>query len=252
MGIPVYNAYGLTEAPLVTMNRWGRNAVGTAGTPLPQTEVAVAPDGEILVRGPQVMQGYDREAPLVAETQILRRTRQLVPGYERNAPLAANGAGWLPTGDLGSLAEAGNLTITGRKKEIIITSYGKNVCPVQAESLLREIPGVSEAMLVGDGRPYCTALLWVGEESLDAASVAELERRIEAVNRRLSPPERGRRWLLLRNELSVAGGELTANLKLRRHVVAGRLAPTLDALYRGARVTAPGVLHAGGVPQCVA
>ncbi len=139
----------MTEAPLVTLNRLGANRLGTVGEPLPQTEIRVAEDGEVLVRGPQVMAGYfDGQA-----------------GGEIAQPFRD---GWLLTGDLGRLTPEGSLVLTGRKKELIKTSYGKYVQPAKVESLLREIPGVAEAMLVGEERPYCVALLWVQGQALDA------------------------------------------------------------------------------------
>ena len=138
LGIEIHNAYGLTEAPLVTLNRAGANHIGTVGTPLPRTQVRIAEDGEVLVQGPQVTAGY----------------------FEEGAPSPVQD-GWLHTGDLGRLTEEGYLVLEGRKKELFKTSYGKYVQPAKVEALLRDIPGIAEAMLVGEGRPYCVALLWL-------------------------------------------------------------------------------------------
>jgi long-chain acyl-CoA synthetase len=135
LGIEIYSAYGLTEAPLVTMNRVGANRLGTVGQPPPETELALGDDGEILMRGPQVMCGHDG-------------------GVEQ--PFRD---GWLLTGALGHLTPEGSPIIDGRKKELIATAYGKKVHPDRVEALLRQIPGVSEAMLIGERRPYCSALL---------------------------------------------------------------------------------------------
>ena len=140
LGIEVHNAYGLTEAPLVTLNRLGANRIGTVGEPLPETEVRIAEDGEVLVRGPQVTAGYFDEPDA--------------------SPFRD---GWLATGDLGRFTDEGGLVIVGRKKELIKTAYGKYAHPAEVEALLKEIPGVAEAMLVGEGKPFCVALMWVGD-----------------------------------------------------------------------------------------
>ncbi len=221
LGIEIHNAYGLTEAPLVTMNRLGRNRLGTVGEPLPQTELCLAQDGEILVRGPQV-------------------TQSCLPEGRDSGQSGA----WLATGDLGRLDEAGYLVIDGRKKELIVTSYGKNVLPRRTESLLREIPGVREAMLVGDSEPYCVALLWMDETDDDGTTAARIDRAVEGANASLARPEQARAWALLPHDLSTESGELTANLKLRRAQVVRRRAAVIDALYGRAPIP-PGVLHVG-------
>jgi long-chain acyl-CoA synthetase len=204
MGVELHSAYGLTEAPLVTMCRAGHNRIGTAGMPLPDTSIRIV-DGEFLVRGPQVTSGY------------------FEPGLA--SPIAA---GWLATGDLGRMTDDGCLVIEGRKKEMIATSYGKKVMPAKVEALLRNLPGIAEAMLVGEGRPYCVAVLWAADEPVDDAALAA---GIEAVNERLSHPEQVRRWNVLPNDLSIERGDLTANLKLRRGAVQERLATTIASLY---------------------
>jgi long-chain acyl-CoA synthetase len=224
LGIEVHDAYGLTEAPLVTLNRVGRNRIGTVGEPLPDTEVRIAGDGEVLVRGPQVTKGYvgDIDQPF--------------------------SEGWLATGDLGRLTEAGALVIEGRKKELIKTSYGKYVRGTRIEAMLRDLTGVEEAMVVGEGRPFCAALLWVGGTHADEASRAELDGAIVRMNRDLSHPEQVKRWAVLTDELSIASGDLTPNLKLRRPVVLRRFAREVDALYE----EGPGSsdrIHVGAAPR---
>jgi long-chain acyl-CoA synthetase len=209
LGIRVHNAYGLTEAPLVTMTRVGRSRAGTVGEPLPQTEIRIAPDGEILVRGPQV-----------------------TPEALHNGRNLGVASGWLATGDLGVLDPAGHLVISGRKKELIVTAYGKNVSPGKVEALLHSVPGVREVMLVGDGEAYCAALLWMDDERMDQDRASPVDCAVEAVNRRLSHPERVKAWALLPYSLSIEGGELTANLKLRRREVLVRYTGTIDALYQ--------------------
>jgi long-chain acyl-CoA synthetase len=204
LGIEIHNAYGLTEAPLVTLNRPGANRLGTVGEPLPDTQLAIASDGEVLVRGPQVMRGYfgpDLEQPFVD--------------------------GWLLTGDLGRLTAEGSLVIDGRKKEIIATSYGKKVQPARVETLLRQIPEVTEAMLVGEGRPYCAALLWTAAgESTESISLG-----VESVNSQLSHAEQIKRWTVLPDDLSIERGDLTPNLKLKRGAVARRFGGVVQRLY---------------------
>jgi long-chain acyl-CoA synthetase len=225
LGIEIHNAYGMTEAPLITMNRLRANRLGTVGEPLPQTEVSIAEDGEVLVRGPQVMAGY-------------------FAGQEDGEPEQPFRDGWLLTGDLGSITSEGSLVLSGRKKELIKTSYGKYIQLAKVESLLREIPGVAEAMLVGEERPYCVALLWVQEEELDFDAGERIDCLVKQVNRCLSHPEQIKRWAVLANDLSIEGGDLTANLKLKRQAITRRLADVLESLYRGLR-TPQVVLHTG-------
>jgi len=213
LGVEVHDAYGLTEAPLVTINRPGRNRIGTVGEPLPRTEVAIAEDGEVLVRGPQVTRGYH--------------------GGEQ--PFRD---GWLATGDLGRLDD-GYLILEGRKKELIKTAYGKYVSPLKVETMLRDIPGAFEAMVIGEGRPYSTALVWS-----DSGAIDGIDEHIERMNRGLSHPEQLKAWAVLPNTLSVEGGELTANMKLRRKRVAERYAAVIEAMYSDAQPPRE-VLHLG-------
>jgi long-chain acyl-CoA synthetase len=216
LGIEIHNAYGLTEAPLVTLNRFGANHLGTVGVPLPDTDVRLARDGEILVRGPQV--AFDQ------------------------------GDGWLHTGDLGDISAEGDLVINGRKKEILITSYGKNIHPARIEGMLRQIPGVSEAMVLGDERPFLTAMLWLKAGSASGESLREIDEAVRTMNRNLSHPEQVKRWLVLSESPSIDNGELTGNLKLRRQRVLSRRADAVSMLYSGeADVAAPelDVLHLG-------
>jgi long-chain acyl-CoA synthetase len=200
----------------VALNRLGRNRIGTVGEPLPQTQIRIAGDGEVLVRGPQITTGYVDE-----EVQPVR-------------------GGWLWTGDLGHLTEDGWLVLDGRKKDLLKTAYGKYLQPSKIEVMLRRIPGVTEAMVVGEGRSFCAALLWVegtGDATMIDAAVID-------ANRRLSHPEQVKRWAVLPDDLSIEGGELTANLKLRRHMVEVRFRGVIDSLYEG-DATAPGRLVNG-------
>ncbi|NPV09300.1 MAG: AMP-binding protein [Anaerolineae bacterium] len=225
LGIELHNAYGLTEAPLVTLNRVGANRLGTVGRPLPHTQVRIANDGEVMVRGPQVTPGY-------FEAQSEPPVRD----------------GWLFTGDLGRLSDDGFLILEGRKKELMITSYGKNVHPSRVEARLQQVPGVTEALLVGDGRPYCAALLWVEGVVLTPEDKALLDAAVARANRDLSHPEQIKAWAVLHHDLSVAGGELTPNLKLRRTEVIRRHAGVVSALY-GQGEPPDSVLHLGRVAR---
>ena len=223
LGIDVFNAFGLTEAPLVTMNIQGRNRPGTVGEPLPETEVVIADDEEILLKGPQVTPGYlDSSVDLPFKD------------------------GYFLTGDLGYMTREGSLVIHGRKKELIVTSYGKNIHPVKIESYIRDVPGVDEVCVVGDERPYCTALIWAGKEGDPMAAVGKVETSMMLINGKLSHPEQVKRWAVLENDLSIDGGDLTASLKLKRAAVNKRFAPVIDALYGEGQVPAEGVLHLGG------
>ena len=223
LGIEVYNAFGLTEAPLVTMNVKGRNRPGTVGEPLAETDVLIEADDEILIRGPQVSPGY------------------LDPSLE--SPLRD---GWLMTGDTGYMDRENSLVIHGRKKELIVTSYGKNIHPVKIETYLRDIPGVDEAMVVGDERPYLTAVVWTDAVVCSEDLLRSMDEGIIAVNKRLSHPEQIKRWAILCNDLSIERGDLTASLKLKRRKVVSRYATVLDSLYGEPSPPSEGVLHVGG------
>jgi long-chain acyl-CoA synthetase len=210
LGVEIHNAYGLTEAPLVTLNRVGRNRLGTVGEPMPKTQVKTAEDGEVMVKGPQVTVGYfDKtlESPFKD--------------------------GWLMTGDIGEVNSEGSLVIFGRKKELIKTSYGKCIYSGKIEGMLRELPGVEEAMLVGESKPYCSALLWVEKNQLDDKTARNIDTGVKEMNINLSNPEKVKKWAILANTLSIEKGDLTPNLKLKRNVVSQRFAATMDALYGG-------------------
>ena len=216
LGIEVHNAYGLTEAPLVTINHRGANYIGTVGKPLPETQIKIAKDAEVLVKGPQITPGY----------------------YEADLDPPIKG-GWLFTGDLGYLTPKGSLVITGRKKELIINSYGKSIDPLRIEALLRDAPGVAEVMLVGEGKPFLSALLWV-DENYNANEIAKT---IREVNYGLSRPEQIKKWALLLNDLSIDRGDLTANMKLKREIIFKRYQDLIDSIYL--KTTNHLILHLG-------
>ncbi|MEU3724422.1 AMP-dependent synthetase/ligase [Streptomyces sp. NPDC031705] len=229
-GIRVFEGYGMTESGgVISLNHPDAVRHGTVGRPVAGCEVRIAPDGEVLARGPMVF-----------------------PGYHAN-PAATAGAldadGWLHTGDLGALDGDGFLTITGRKKELIITSAGKNITPTEVEFAVQAASRfVSRAVLIGDRRPHPVALItldtaevaaWAARRSLDLgpapaahpavrALVAEA---VAAANATVSRPARIRAFRVLDEELSVGAGTLTPTLKLRRAEVARRYAAEIEELY---------------------
>ncbi|OPY33137.1 MAG: long-chain-fatty-acid--CoA ligase [Methanomassiliicoccales archaeon PtaU1.Bin124] len=217
LGIEVHNAYGLTEAPLITLNQVGRNRIGTVGEPLPDTQVSISPEGEILVSGKQLMRGY--------------------------YPLSERMLGPLRTGDLGRITADGSLAIEGRIKEVMINSYGKNIMPAKVESALRQIPGVVEAMLIVDGRPFGTALLWV-EPEYGGRPGSYWDEQMGKVGRQLSDPERPKAWAVLPYDLDIGKGEMTANMKLKRKVLMSRFSTVVASLYSDAP-RSEGALHVG-------
>jgi long-chain acyl-CoA synthetase len=221
LGIEIYNGYGLTEAPMVTLNKLGANRLDTVGEPLPDTAITIAEDGEIMIKGPQVARGY----------------------LNGNACTHFND-GWLPTGDLGYLTADNSLVLHGRKKDIIVTSYGKNIHPTKIEAMLKGIPDVTEAMVIGDSRPFCIALLWVSD-GFDQEQISRIEQAIKHINKQLSHPEQVKRWAILKNELSIEQGDMTASLKLKRGEVARRFSVTIDSLY-GKMPASSDVIHIGG------
>ena len=202
LGIEVFNAYGETEAPLITINRKGDNVIPTVGTPLPETVVTAEPDGELIVKGPQVAAGY----------------------YGMPSENIRDGV--LRTGDLGVIHENGHITLLGRKKELIVTAYGKNISIPKIEERLKDLPGVSEAVLIGENRPYCTALLWASGDTKG------LEKKIAHVNTGLSHPEQIRKFRVIARPLSIEKGELTPSMKVKRNVVEEHYAKEIREMYR--------------------
>jgi long-chain acyl-CoA synthetase len=228
LGIPIAEVYGQTEdCGPTTMNRPGRIRIGTVGEPLPGVEVRIAADGEVLVRGPNVCAGYWR-AP------------------EDTAGLLEDG--WMHSGDLGAF-EDGYLRIIGRKKDLIVTSSGKNIAPQDLETRLRAEPFISQAMVVGDGRKYVTALLALDDDAVEAAldgdnghgtteALAthplvhdEIAQAVDRLNAERAPAERIKAWRILPRELTVAGGALTPTLKVKRAVVIERFGDLVEEMY---------------------
>jgi long-chain acyl-CoA synthetase len=233
-GLRILQGYGLTEtSPVISFNTKEQNKLDTVGRAIPGVEIAIAPDGEILTRGPHVMKGYWNNSKATAET--IRD-------------------GWLYTGDLGSLDADGFLKITGRKKELMVLSNGKKVVPPYLEGLLLADPCIDQAVVCGEGRNFLTALIVPHWENLRrelAAQQAELDhqteeelarhpavcallrRRIDAALADVANYEQVRKFLVLPRPFSVANDELTVSLKLRRGVITKKHQTELEAMYRG-------------------
>ncbi|MEU4850032.1 AMP-dependent synthetase/ligase [Streptomyces gilvosporeus] len=231
-GIEIFEGYGLTETTAAaTVTPPLRPRIGTVGWPLPGSAVRIADDGEILLRGGQIFTGYWDAARGAA-----------VPMTDRD--------GWLPTGDLGALDADGYLTITGRKKEIIITTGGKNVAPAPLEDRLRSHPLVGQCMVIGDNRPYITALIaldpdglshWrqmtkkrdvpLGQLTQDKQLLTDIQHAVDDANGLVSRAESIRRFAVLPTEFTEYTGHLTPSLKLRRSAVARDFADEIEALY---------------------
>ena len=231
IGLTVLEGYGLTETTAaLTVNTPEAQKVGTVGRPLPGTEVRVADDGELLFRGGQVFAGYWGDDEATSET------------LERD--------GWFHTGDVGEVDDDGFVRITGRKKEILVTAGGKNVSPATLEDRLRAHPLVSQCMVVGDGRPFIAALVtidteafpaWAATHGHEGASVADLvddpdlraevETAVEDANKAVSRAESIRKFVILPEDWTEDGGQLTPSLKLKRGVVMSECRDEIAALY---------------------
>ncbi|MFG1779581.1 AMP-dependent synthetase/ligase [Micromonospora sp. NPDC049048] len=231
LGIDVLEVWGLTETTgTATINTPELFRTGTVGRPHIGMEVRLADDGEILVRGPLVCSGY------------LRGDGGVEPVTDAD--------GWLATGDVGTLDEDGFLTVTDRKKELIITSSGKNISPAHIEGLLRAHPLIGQAVAIGDRRPYVTALIvlddevapqWARAHGISEAQLpglaseplllAEIQAAVEAANAKLARPEQVKTFQVLPSSWTPESGELTPTLKLRRRVIVDRYGDSIDALY---------------------
>jgi long-chain acyl-CoA synthetase len=227
-GVPVLEAWGMTETSTGgTANLPGASKVGTVGRALPGVELKIADDGELLVRGPNIFQGYYKNQEATDETIV---------------------DGWLHTGDIASIDDEGYVSITGRKKELIITAGGKNITPVNIEALVKRHPLVSQCVVIGDRRPYLVALITLDPEAvtrfaaeqgtLDEATATEsavvreeLEKHIEEVNTHFAPVEQIKRFHILPADLSQEGGELTPTLKLKRPVITEKYETEIEELY---------------------
>lgn len=230
-GLPILEGYGLTEtSPVISMNRLDQLKFGTVGRPIPGVEVRIAGDGEILTRGPHVMQGYYKKPEATAE--------------------AIDAEGWFHTGDIGLIDAEGFLKITDRKKDLIVTAGGKNIAPQPIEALLKQNAFISNAVMLGDRRPFPIALLvpdferlrpWAEAAGFGAESDAALAERPEVQAhleaeakkqiRTLAKFEMPKKFLVLNRDFTIADGELTPKMSIKRRVVEERLRDRIEALY---------------------
>lgn len=214
MGLTVLQGYGQTEAgPVVSCNRLrGGIRMDTVGPPMLGTEVRIAEDGEIMVRGEQVMQGYWRNPE--ASARVLQD-------------------GWLATGDVGHLDDKGRIVITDRKKDLIVLDKGDNVSPQRVEGMLTLQPEIAQAMVHGDRHPYLVGLLVPDPEIAGAPDVQQrLSAAVDRVNKDLNVIEKVRRFILAEEPFSVDNEQMTPSLKIRRHVIRAAYGERLDALYK--------------------
>ncbi|MBW0116925.1 AMP-dependent synthetase/ligase [Pseudonocardia abyssalis] len=233
VGLPVLEGYGLTETSAgITLNTLAAQRIGSVGRPVPGHAVRIAEDGEILLQGPLVFRGYWKNETSTAE---------------------AVEDGWFHSGDIGELDDAGFLTITGRKKEIIVTAGGKNVAPAVLEDRLRAHPLISQCMVVGDAQPFIGALVTIDPEALpgwrerngkpaaegvadlvdDADLRAEVSAAVDEANKAVSRAEQIREFRILPVDFTEAGGEMTPTMKVKRQVVAKTFAGDIAAIYAG-------------------
>ncbi len=230
-GLTILEGYGLSEtSPVATVNTLEHFRIGTVGRPVPGTEIRIAKDGEILIRGPQVMKGY---------YGLEKKTREVI-----------SQEGWFSSGDIGELSPDGYLTITDRKKDLIKTSGGKYVAPQAIENLLKKNPHVDQAVVVGDGRKFCSVLVvpafdrlarWAGQAGASTVPAQDLlsdprcqellAKEIFGELRDLAPFETPKKIGLLTEPFTIENGALTPTQKVKRSVVAQRYANMIDAFY---------------------
>lgn len=230
-GVRVLEGYGLTETTAgATLNLTSSHLVGSVGKPIPGTTIKIAEDGEVLIKGPIVMQGYWQNDAANKEV------------FDSN--------GYFKSGDLGKIDEEGYLSIVGRKKELIVTAGGKNVAPAVLEDRLRSHPLISQCMVVGDNKPFIAALItidpdaikpWAVANKKEGASIAQLAKdptlqaviqtAVDETNKAVSRAESIRKFIILPVDFTIAGGHLTAKLSVKRHVVSQQFAREIDELF---------------------
>ena len=229
-GITILEGYGLTETTAgATLNVTKNLRVGSVGRPIPGTSIKIADDGEVLIKGPIVMRGYWQND--VANQEVFDHE-------------------WFKSGDLGRLDEEGFLYITGRKKELIVTAGGKNVAPAVLEDRLRAHPLVSQCMVVGDNQPFIASLITIDQDMLkgwiastkktgatletlvnDSDLQAVIQTAVDEANKAVSKAESIRKFTILAKDFTIANGELTAKLSLKRHVIAEHYSNEIAALF---------------------
>ncbi len=230
LGLVVLEGYGLTESNAAShVNRPSRAKIGTVGKPLPGIEVKIADDGEVLLRGPSLFAGYH---------------------HNPDATAASSRDGWFMTGDIGVEDDQGYLTITGRKKEILVTAGGKNVAPALLEDRLRAYPLISQCVVVGDGKPFIAALITIDAEALpgwlkakglpempveqavaDTTVRAHLDKAVERTNKAVSRAESIRKYEVVLEDFTIANGYLTPSLKVKRERVIVDYHERIENLY---------------------
>jgi long-chain acyl-CoA synthetase len=230
-GLPILEGYGLTEtSPVIAVNTFQNHRLGTVGKAIPDVEIRIAPDGEIVTRGPNVMCGYFNKPQATAE--------------------AIDEEGWFHTGDIGVIDADGYLSITDRKKDLIVTAGGKNIAPQPIEILARTSKFVSSAVMIGDRRPFPIMLVvpnsaqvkgWVAHKGLPDGDLEQLlvhpdvrqkiEREVRMTLRDLAQFEMPKKLLILPKDFTVEAGELTPTLKVRRRIVEEHNRPAIEALY---------------------
>jgi len=231
VGLPILNGYGLTESsPLISVNFLERNRLGSVGLPAPGVEVRIAPDGEILARGPNIMLGYWNNSVATAEV--------------------IDNEGWLHTGDIGHLDADGFLFLTDRKKDLIATTGGKKVAPQPIEARLTANPLIAQAVLIGDKYPYLTALIVPNFDHLQLSLAAQgvtglsheamadhpltealIAAAVKKINAELADYERVRRFTTLSRAFTIDDGEITPTLKIRRRIIGERYRQTIERMY---------------------
>ena len=226
-GVPVMEGYGMTEtATVATVNTPDEFRLGSVGKPIPHVEAKVAADGELLLRGPNIFKGYYKNEDATRETLV---------------------DGWLHTGDLATIDDDGYVFIVGRKKDIIITAGGKNITPANLENGLKQTRWISQAVVIGDRRPFLVALITLDPEEAPAFAEkhglaveglpeseemrAEVQAAVDGVNAKVGPVEQIKRFKILAHDLTQETGELTPTLKVKRNVVNEKNAAEIDALY---------------------
>tara|TARA_B100001250_G_scaffold364413_1_gene344429 strand:+ start:1 stop:1023 length:1023 start_codon:yes stop_codon:yes gene_type:complete len=246
LGIPLFEGYGMTEnAAGASLNYVGKNKIGSVGPAFPGTELKIADDGEVLIKGQHVMKGYYNNEKATSETIK---------------------DGWLYTGDVGKIDSDGYLFITGRKKEIYVSSAGKNIAPLVIEETMKSIPIISQCFLVGDARKYCSALFTLdvgailrdnigldsniipkdpaqqilmlkenGHELSDFTESAEIKSDIQSLvdllNQKFSNPEQLKKFSVLPRDFTIDDGELTPTLKIRRKQINENWSDVIDSMY---------------------
>ena len=247
LDIPIFEGYGMTEDTAgASLSYKGRNRIGSVGPAMPNTEMKVADDGELLVKGRHVMKGYYKNPEATSETII---------------------DGWLHTGDVGEIDDDGFVKITGRKKEIYVTSGGENIAPLVIEETMKSIPIISQCYLIGDARKYCSALFTLdvgaiirdklGVEATDVPKnpfeqleklkeldhsledftnsqviLEEIQSKVDQLNKKFSPPEQIKKLKILPRDFTIDDGELTPTLKIRRKQISNNWSKEIEEMYR--------------------